>query len=181
MRRSVVNAIGEFNQELRVGQGDWDYNIRMLMMGDIGTIPEPLANYHLRFNELNKDYSNSGIAGEKLHEKYRVLYWNSFVRSALNANPEWIGLVRAVTYPFIESQEGIQADIKLQFEALNRRLDHFETLNRRFDQLEEAVFEMKNLLRKLLAPLRWLYGLTQPFRSIVSRFSKGTVSNKLGK
>jgi glycosyltransferase involved in cell wall biosynthesis len=161
MRRSVVNVVGEFNHELPV-QGDWDYNIRMLMIGDIGTIPEPLANYHLRYTESDKDYSNSAIAREKLHEKYRVLYWNSLVRSAINANPDMLGLVRAVTYPIIESQEGIQAIVNLQLESLNRR----------FERLEAAVVDTHLLLNKFLGPARWAFSLTRPFRKLIAKFSK---------
>ena len=163
MRRSVVNVVGEFNHELLV-QGDWDYNIRMLMIGDIGTIPEPLANYHLRLTELDKDYSNSAVAGEKLHEKYRVLYWNSLVRSAINTNPDMLGMVRAITYPIIDSQEGFQAKINTQLETLNKRLD----------RLEAAVIDTHLLLNKFLGPVRWVYLLTRPLRKLIAKFSKQT-------
>ena len=42
LRHSVASAIGLFNEALPV-LGDWDYNLRILSIGDIGSVKEPIA------------------------------------------------------------------------------------------------------------------------------------------
>lgn len=46
-RRSATEQIGLFDETLPV-LGDWEFLIRFLSQFDVGVIPEPLANYHLR-------------------------------------------------------------------------------------------------------------------------------------
>ena len=46
-RRSALEAIGPFDETLPV-LGDWEFLLRFLSRFDVGVIPKPLANYHIR-------------------------------------------------------------------------------------------------------------------------------------
>ena len=46
-RRPLYEAVGGYDESMAIF-GDWDFNLRFLLKADIGVIPEPLANYHLR-------------------------------------------------------------------------------------------------------------------------------------
>lgn len=165
VRRSVVNVVGEFNHQLPV-LGDWDYNIRILMVGDIGAVPERLAYYHVRRNDTNGIYGNSATAGIKSHQKYDVFYRNSNLRSALNANPEMLGVVQALGRQIHETRNAVNLDLNIHFQALNRRLD---LMDAGLKEIRQAVFVMPHFLRKLLG---WVYGLIQFFRKMIPKFSK---------
>ncbi|GAB4066374.1 glycosyltransferase [Ancylobacter sonchi] len=89
IRMSVVRQIGFYNDTLPV-IGDWDYNLRVFAVGDIGTIDQPLAYYHLR-PDATGSYGNSVEAGRSLHARYNVLYRNALLRAQLNADPDAAG------------------------------------------------------------------------------------------
>jgi glycosyltransferase involved in cell wall biosynthesis len=83
-RRSVYNEVGRFNESLPV-LGDWDFNLRVLERGDIGVIPEMLANYHHRvaLTDQNDVYGNSIYAGISKHQEYDGLIRNAYLRRDL--------------------------------------------------------------------------------------------------
>jgi glycosyltransferase involved in cell wall biosynthesis len=96
IRKSVVDAIGPFNAALPV-LGDWDYNLRILMVGDIGTIAAPLAYYHHRRSAAGpQPYGNSVTAGQRLHQEYQTRYRNSMVRQLLAKDPAFAGLLHVL-------------------------------------------------------------------------------------
>ncbi|MCB4769144.1 glycosyltransferase [Ancylobacter sp. Lp-2] len=114
IRMSVVRQIGFYNDTLPV-IGDWDYNLRVFAVGDIGTIDQPLAYYHLR-PEATGSYGNSVEAGRALHARYNVLYRNALLRTHLNADPGAGGSIMTLLH--------VIADYR---EMVRQRLDAIET------------------------------------------------------
>jgi len=59
-RRSLLKKLRGYDESLAV-LGDWEFNLRALLVGDIGVIPKPLANYHVRKAQqgLDQAYENS--------------------------------------------------------------------------------------------------------------------------
>ncbi len=171
IRKSVVSSVGEFNHQLPV-LGDWDFNIRVLMFGDIGTIPERLAYYHVRRSEEESIYVNSVVAEVGSHHKYNVLYRNSNLRSALNTNPEMLGVVQALGWQIKEIASKLNREFEpLQAQVLNLN-DQIDLLHARFLRLEEGMADTQYLLRKILAPARWVRNIFRSFRKMFAKFSK---------
>lgn len=46
-RREVFNAVGRYDESMAI-LGDWNFNIKVLLHGDIGGLPEVLSSYHVR-------------------------------------------------------------------------------------------------------------------------------------
>jgi len=168
MRKSVVNVVGKFNHQLPV-LGDWDFNIRLLVMGDIGTILECLAHWHWRKKADDENYGNSLYANNKLHEKYDVLYRNSILRNALNKNPEMLGVVQALSRQLNNTENAVIA-------SLNKRIDLLETevfdVKTVLQRIEASAADTQYLIRKILGPARWAWGSTRFFRKIFAKFYK---------
>jgi GT2 family glycosyltransferase len=59
-RRSLFESVGGYDETMPV-LGDWDFNLRALLQGDIAVIPKQLANYHVRKSNETGDphYENS--------------------------------------------------------------------------------------------------------------------------
>ena len=94
VRMAVVRQIGTYNDQMPV-QGDWDFNLRVFAAGDIGTIEQPLAYYHVRRGTTGS-YGNTIDAGLALHLRYGVLYRNALLRAHINADPEAAGSLMAL-------------------------------------------------------------------------------------
>lgn len=80
VRKPIADYLSGFNENLPV-LGDWDFILRLIQVGDIGTINEPLAYYHHR-EPLNQpdEYGNSVVAGQSLHKETNIIYRNSLMR-----------------------------------------------------------------------------------------------------
>jgi len=77
--REIYEKLGGFDESLPV-LGDWDFNIRFLLHGDIGVIPEFLANYHHR--DVGQDFRNSVLDAQRLHAEYNAILRNKYLRLA---------------------------------------------------------------------------------------------------
>lgn len=82
-RRDVINTIGLYDETLPV-IGDWEFNIRFLARFDVLVVKRKLANYHVRVEEGDA-YANSVTAARDLHQVYRALIVNKYVREDLQA------------------------------------------------------------------------------------------------
>lgn len=82
--REVYNEIGGYDESLPV-LGDWDFNIRFLMVANIGVIKEVLANYHVR-TDPNSVYPSSLSAGRNLHFEYNAILRNKYIKKSLEDN-----------------------------------------------------------------------------------------------
>ncbi|WP_226638555.1 glycosyltransferase family 2 protein [Novosphingobium profundi] len=83
-RRSVMDAIGQFNGELPV-LGDWDFHLRVAERFQIEVIQEPLAYYHHRAAGTSNGYANTVVAQRDIHRILRAKFMNQHLRSSLNS------------------------------------------------------------------------------------------------
>lgn len=120
-RRELYDKIGGYNESLPV-LGDWEFNIHFLMEADIGVLKEPLAYYHHRDKDRNKepaefdDYSNSVIGGRSHHIEYHAILRNSLVRRY----PQLLGMLSCLG----EMSHSIQQKLaKISYKADNSKAD----------------------------------------------------------
>lgn len=149
IRMSVVELIGGFNESLPV-LGDWEYNLRVFSIGDIGTIAEPLAYYHHRVNQEGT-YGNTVIAGASMHHDYNVFLRNSLVRLAIRKDPSSLGILNTV----LTVIDNLESTIVQQIEDTHRAL--------------AIVIEHQKSVDKALRPLRWAWRWLLPIRRIIAR------------
>ena len=95
-RRSLYESIGGFNESLPV-LGDWDFNLKSLLVGDIGIIPERLANYHHRYDVKRgkEQYGNTVTLGLSQHIEWEAIYRNMKLREDIQNNTVGIGFLLA--------------------------------------------------------------------------------------
>lgn len=92
VRREIYDEIGGYDESLPV-LGDWDFNLRVLLKGDMGLLPRTLANYHIR-ETVSKDqivYGNSITAGMNIHQLQDAKYRNLKIRQDLERGEFGLG------------------------------------------------------------------------------------------
>lgn len=156
IRKQVVDAIGLYNDSLPV-LGDWDYNLRILMIGDIGTINRELANYHHRVpsGQGIDLYQNSVSGGNSKHLDYQVLYRNSMIRKLLQKDPAYASLFHVL------ARLGETHQIQTSLPQL-----HQTSLNSH--QIEQLSRVISNL-DKAFRPARWLWNKLVPARRVIAK------------
>jgi glycosyltransferase involved in cell wall biosynthesis len=98
-RREIYNKLIGFDESLQV-LGDWDFNLRFLLLSDIGVIRKPLANYHLRTKDIKKeDYMNTVIHKLHLHDKYEAIIRNKYLREDIKNNCIGLGFLMNINFP----------------------------------------------------------------------------------
>ena len=130
IRMAAVKEIGGYNDSMPV-LGDWDYNLRLLALGDIATIDHRLAAYHHR-DKSDPRYGNSVTAGVDNHRTYDTLYRNSLVRACL-ADAPTLGALQAILRMMDEHKNTIRRQL-LEQDSLILRV-----INDRFDKLEAKL------------------------------------------
>ena len=92
-RKSLYDELDGFDETMPV-LGDWDFVMRTLVKGDIGIIPEELANYHIRkkLEEGDEIYGNTVTSGVDKHIEYNAIYRNRKFRDFINNNDP-VGLI----------------------------------------------------------------------------------------
>lgn len=183
IRRSAVDHIGPFNADLPV-LGDWDYNLRLLMLGDIGTINSDLAFYHHRIDgQAGSIYGNSVHSGLGKHLTYQTLYRNSLLRMLLQKEPGFLGLAHVL----LKGNDALGE--RIESGALRAKLDHMHydiNHDQNFRLLQpllaalpadpdacaklgrDAVFVFA-ALHKLLRPIHWVWRQLLPLRHLIAR------------
>ncbi|MGE4481416.1 glycosyltransferase family 2 protein [Acidocella sp.] len=165
LRRDVLARIGDYNERLPV-LGDWEFILRVLAVGDIGAIPEPLAFYHHRLAADEDVYANSVSAGLHIHREMKAGIGNHIIREALAAQPVLLGVLWPVLQALDEASgerrrqtEGLEHKLDALAAEMARQLDMMQGMTRRLTVLEEAVREVRQIAEQrscLPAPLRWL-------------------------
>lgn len=79
-RRDAYERAGGYDETLPV-LGDWDFNLRMLLIGDVLAIPDRLANYHHRPASKGTAYGNSVVDGLNKHVVYDAFVRNRAIRT----------------------------------------------------------------------------------------------------
>ena len=91
-RRTAWEAVGGFDEGLPV-LGDWDFNLRILQRQDIGFLPEPLANYHIRpsVSVEQEHYGNTVTARIAAFQEYDCVIRNRMLRRDLDSGNIGLG------------------------------------------------------------------------------------------
>ena len=157
IRKAVFDRVGPYNAFLPV-LGDWDYNLRLLLLGDIGTINKPLAYYHhRRTGNGSGSYGNSVTAGLNRHQDYQVLYRNSMLRTLLTKEPGFAGVLHVLL---------------VRIEQLEQKLNHIHwDVNHQESvvgqQLSSELSALIASMNKLLRPFRWVWQQLKLIRGFV--------------
>lgn len=174
VRKEVFDLIGNYNANLPV-LGDWDFSLRLLIIGDIGTINHPLAYYHQRQTSEESDiYGNSVRSGLNKHLDYQVLYRNSILRQAFSNDSSSLGLMH-VLLSRISLLDHKITNIDNQLARIENNLDHklngmhWDINNRSpwtdyqlVEDLRHHLYKMKLLLK----PFQYVWKLLKPLRII---------------
>lgn len=168
IRKSVADAVGSFNAAMPV-LGDWDYALRILLVGDIATIDQPLAYYHHRRPAEASNYGNSVGANADRHIMYDTLYRNSLVRALLQRDPAYLGLIH-VLMRHAEEQQRRPVDL-LEREmgwARDRHADLHVLLLDIIAKLNE-IWEILDRVNMVLWPARAVWRRALPVRRLIAR------------
>lgn len=79
-RRDVLASTGLYDEALPV-LGDWDFNLRLILHGDIAVIEETLAYYHVRKGQQQSP--NSIHSNPYFHKRYEAVIRNRLIRAAI--------------------------------------------------------------------------------------------------
>lgn len=176
IRRSVLTLTDGYAEEMPV-LGDWDFNIRLLLLGDIGTIDKKLAFYHQR-STTNSSASNSISGSISLHHEYWQKYRNSLTRKSITENPAIIGTLNPILTKIDELkqlqskliQEATTEALQREIQNLEIRLHHatkknHESLSRDLAEIKESILTIKHTLH----PLQKLKAI---IRKIITKLSR---------
>jgi glycosyltransferase involved in cell wall biosynthesis len=103
-RREALQAIGAYDERLPV-LGDWDFNLRLILHGEIAVIEETLAYYHVR--KARQHAPNSIHDTPYLHKRYEAVIRNRLIRAALDHGTMHPGSLMALS-SFGRSRRGVK-------------------------------------------------------------------------
>ncbi len=172
LRRRVVDAVGRFNTDMPV-LGDWDYNLRILAVGDIGVVPRRLCAYHHRLASELGPYGSSVISRAPDHQATRTLYRNSMMRRLAERDPALLGLVHVVLSDAQAKDERLLERVDQLGRTLLQRSWDTETwdgwrhsdLRDRLVRVEAQLAELGNSLAALRETMQAVARALRPFRA----------------
>jgi glycosyltransferase involved in cell wall biosynthesis len=96
-RRAAYEAVGGFDEHFPV-LGDWEFNLKLAVQGDILVLPRALANYHVRVAGRTSiaRYANSIVAERELHHLQDAIFRNRLLRADMAAGRIGIGTLLAL-------------------------------------------------------------------------------------
>ncbi|CAN5385787.1 hypothetical protein BH10PSE7_BH10PSE7_28970 [soil metagenome] len=96
-RRDLYDRIGGYDETMNV-LGDWDFNLRMLMEGDIAVVPKALANYHVRPHRADRadPYANTVVASLPDHTESDAAFRNRHIRRDIATGTPGLGMLLAL-------------------------------------------------------------------------------------
>jgi hypothetical protein len=130
-RRSLVDAIGGFDESLREGCEDWEFWLRVLEAGYGGAIiPEALYEYRQRLDSMSRTMNRSGTY-QRIYEELVEKHRRSYERHLLD---------------LVLRREWTFADVCLRVDALEQ-----EIATRLEPALSERRFELRRAQVRLAA------------------------------
>ena len=176
IRRDVVQAIGGFNVELP-RLADWDYNLRILKIGDVGVVPRCLAYWHHR--DVGKGISDGDnltrVTSQDVAE--RALYRNSMMRRMAEEDPASLGLVHVLLDEAVRNQAAMTGKLTDTHDALLKRSWDTDTWNGwrhvdlrdRLIQVESEIAEMRTALAAIRQVTDMIAQALRPARAVWRR------------
>jgi glycosyltransferase involved in cell wall biosynthesis len=136
-RRDRWEQVGGFREDLPV-LGDWDFALKLLLIGNIGVVQRHLAHYHLR-ERATGSLGNSVISGKLSHVETRTKLVNESVRRFISGSEANHGLAALLS--------AYQREIMMQLESnssLNYKTSRHNASNR------SLIFDPNGVLARLL-------------------------------
>ena len=106
-RREVLETIGPYDEALPV-LGDWDFNLRLILHGEVAVIEETLAYYHAR--RAKHHDPNSIHSNPYLHKRYEAVIRNRLIRAGLAHGTIHPGSLMALS-SFGRSRRGVKSKL----------------------------------------------------------------------
>lgn len=148
-RHSLLDRIGGFCEALPV-LGDWEFNLRALMVGDLAVIGRQLAYYHHRVEDAVPAYNNTLTTGIDRHHATNVLLRNAILRGALQRDPALMGVIQPLLFRinalerlFTSAQAEMRGEVRTireELQALRVALDRARTSAQEEMQVAESRF-----------------------------------------
>ena len=147
LRRAVVEAAGPFNEAMPV-LGDWDHNLRVLLLGDIGVLPERLAFYHQRTAADGlSPYANTGA---ERHAVGDASYRNTWLRALAGTDPAALSLIQVLGF----QAERYHEQAELQHGRILANLDRNGLWGHaRHEDLQQRLVRVEAALERIEAHL----------------------------
>jgi hypothetical protein len=192
-RRAALPLCGGFDPAIQFSS-DYEFLLRLLLVGEVGHIDAPLANYHHRVRGSGRTYGNSVVEWQQERAPQAVLLRNAMLRTGLRGRPETAGLLQAVLVavaeavpapdvaaailPAIEraaaaqagAAEAAAADASARADAI---LAEIAALRRetaaRLDRMEAELRAAASWQRQVLRPLDVLWRGALPARRVLAR------------
>lgn len=188
-RRSALAATGGYDTTIRYA-GDYEFLLRLLLVGEIGHIHRALAAYHHRAPGAGATYGNSVVEQVSARQQQWVMLRNAMLRAGLAGRPEAAGPVAATLAAIAEADarpdiralsaeiaalrttlaEGWAASARTEEVAALRQ--QIAALSGQVAQLDAGLAEARavaGLHRRLLRPLSAAWRAMLPVRRAVAR------------
>lgn len=140
IRMQAVEKLGLVNENLVLLE-DTDYLRRLLALGDVATLQEPLAYYHHRPKVESNQLQNSTLTLTNDYNIYDRRIGNGLIRRFLNDNPANIGLIYALGSLHAQIDE-LRANVAVDPKVIAREI-YYEA-NR-----HSIGYKLSKLFRKL--------------------------------
>lgn len=111
-RVSAWKAAGGFAEHLPV-LGDWDFNLRLMMQGDLAQVADTLAFQHVRPESAGEE-ANTITAKRDLHQAMRTRLINEYVRQDVRSGKPGLGTLLAQADMFEDGLEKISLRAQLR-------------------------------------------------------------------
>ncbi len=159
-RRAAIDRIGMFNPDLPV-LGDWEFNIRLLTLGEIDFLDRDLANYHQRAAGATGDYGNTVTGDQSLHIRTNLLLRNAILRTAITSEPALLGAVQTLLNALQPAATPM--------DAIAQRLTAIEVRQNDLTYRLGEIGLLASRLNKMLRPVIWLWRQLMPLRRFIVR------------
>lgn len=175
IRRNVLQHLKGYAEMMPV-LGDWDFNIRLLLLGDIGTIDRKLAYYHQRTSR-DAAASNSVSSGLERHYEYWRKYRNSLTRRALAENPSAVGLLNPILTKIDElkqHQEYDLAKIQTSLDSLHQAIQRLEgflntAVHESQAQVQAESSEIRRLIQEAPRPMNSIQYIKMKLKQLIGK------------
>ncbi len=162
-RRSAYDEVGGFDETLPV-LGDWDFLLKLLKVGDIGVLPEPLANYHQRDATSGAADANSFAGSTNRHDHFDARIQNKHMRAALAGD----GVAMALAMGMGREVDVLQRELDLTRAENNDMRRLAAELNAKVDQMSARL----DAIERQLARVRRVLG--RPARALSKAWSRAS-------
>jgi glycosyltransferase involved in cell wall biosynthesis len=178
VRREAFEAVGGYDETMRDGCEDWDFWLRLVECGFVGTIiPEVLFYYRRRADSMSREMLDERkyrrplqVLIDKHEDSYRADLPSVVVAKEAETR-HLIGEIATIERDLIVSLEPSLRRAKEELAAIRRKAERARVDQIRQDELDRLKWKSSELERRI-AELHasWSWRLTAPLRRLYSLF-----------